>query len=272
MSARATSSSACPAASIPPSRRCCCSDAGEPRRRPVHAELGRGRRAATAAPRTTAATPWRSAAGSACRSTRATSPREYWDRRVRAFPRRVRAGRTPNPDVLCNREIKFKTSSTQRAALGAERIATGHYARVDAARRPLAPAARRATPTRTRATSCTSSGQAQLAAHAVPARRTCPSREVRALAREAGAADRTRRRTRPASASSASATSASSSAATCPAQPGEIRSADGERVGEHRGRVLLHPRPARGPGHRRRARPRRRALVRGRQGRRRATC
>jgi tRNA-specific 2-thiouridylase len=42
-----------------------------------------------------------------------------------------RRGRTPNPDVLCNREIKFKTFLDHARALGADRIATGHYARID---------------------------------------------------------------------------------------------------------------------------------------------
>ena len=42
-----------------------------------------------------------------------------------------RAGRTPNPDVLCNREIKFKTFLDHARALGAQKIATGHYARTD---------------------------------------------------------------------------------------------------------------------------------------------
>ena len=59
---------------------------------------------------------------------------------------------------------------------------------------------------------------------------------MRAIAREAGAADRTRRRIRPASASSANATSANSSARYLPAQPGEIRDPpDGTCVGEHPG-------------------------------------
>lgn len=40
-------------------------------------------------------------------------------------------GRTPNPDVLCNREIKFRTFLDAARGLGAERIATGHYARID---------------------------------------------------------------------------------------------------------------------------------------------
>jgi len=56
---------------------------------------------------------------------------EYWDRVFENFLSEYRAGRTPNPDVLCNREIKFKTFLEHARALGAERIATGHYARTD---------------------------------------------------------------------------------------------------------------------------------------------
>jgi tRNA-uridine 2-sulfurtransferase len=56
---------------------------------------------------------------------------EYWDRVFAHFLDEYRAGRTPNPDVLCNREIKFKTFLDHARALGAEKIATGHYARTD---------------------------------------------------------------------------------------------------------------------------------------------
>ncbi len=45
------------------------------------------------------------------------------------FLREYRAGRTPNPDVLCNSEIKFRAFLDHALALGADRIATGHYAR-----------------------------------------------------------------------------------------------------------------------------------------------
>lgn len=57
--------------------------------------------------------------------------REYWDEVFAHFIAEYRAGRTPNPDVLCNREIKFKAFLAQARALGADRIATGHYARID---------------------------------------------------------------------------------------------------------------------------------------------
>lgn len=56
---------------------------------------------------------------------------EYWDQVFAHFLDEYRRGRTPNPDVLCNREIKFKTFLDHARALGAEKIATGHYARVD---------------------------------------------------------------------------------------------------------------------------------------------
>src|SRR5437016_13818348 len=55
---------------------------------------------------------------------------EYKDRVFAEFLREYSAGRTPNPDVLCNAEIKFKAFLDHAFALGAEKIATGHYARV----------------------------------------------------------------------------------------------------------------------------------------------
>ncbi len=55
---------------------------------------------------------------------------EYWDRVFQYFLDEHKAGRTPNPDVLCNKEIKFKAFLDHALTLGAERIATGHYARV----------------------------------------------------------------------------------------------------------------------------------------------
>ncbi len=55
---------------------------------------------------------------------------EYKDRVFADFLREYSAGRTPNPDVLCNAEIKFKAFLDHAMRMGAERIATGHYARV----------------------------------------------------------------------------------------------------------------------------------------------
>ncbi len=55
----------------------------------------------------------------------------YWDRVFADFLSEYRAGRTPNPDILCNREIKFKAFLAHAIAQGAEKIATGHYARIE---------------------------------------------------------------------------------------------------------------------------------------------
>jgi tRNA-specific 2-thiouridylase len=56
---------------------------------------------------------------------------EYKDRVFAEFLREYSAGRTPNPDVLCNAEIKFKAFLDHAMRLGASKIATGHYARVE---------------------------------------------------------------------------------------------------------------------------------------------
>ena len=55
---------------------------------------------------------------------------EYRERVFAHFLREYEAGRTPNPDVLCNSEIKFRAFLDHARSLGAERIATGHYARL----------------------------------------------------------------------------------------------------------------------------------------------
>jgi tRNA-specific 2-thiouridylase len=55
---------------------------------------------------------------------------EYWQSVFTHFVAEYAAGRTPNPDVLCNREVKFKHFLDAARELGAEKIATGHYARI----------------------------------------------------------------------------------------------------------------------------------------------
>ena len=54
---------------------------------------------------------------------------EYWDNVFEHFLAEYRAGRTPNPDIFCNREIKFKAFLDYALMLGADLIATGHYVR-----------------------------------------------------------------------------------------------------------------------------------------------
>jgi tRNA-specific 2-thiouridylase len=55
---------------------------------------------------------------------------EYWDHVFEVFLAEYSAGRTPNPDILCNKEIKFKAFLDYASDLGADLIATGHYARI----------------------------------------------------------------------------------------------------------------------------------------------
>jgi len=56
--------------------------------------------------------------------------KEYWNRVFEYFLEEYAAGRTPNPDILCNKEVKFKAFLEHAISLGADYIATGHYARI----------------------------------------------------------------------------------------------------------------------------------------------
>ena len=55
--------------------------------------------------------------------------KEYWERVFTYFLEEYKAGRTPNPDILCNKEVKFKAFLEEAMRLGADKIAMGHYAR-----------------------------------------------------------------------------------------------------------------------------------------------
>jgi tRNA-uridine 2-sulfurtransferase len=57
--------------------------------------------------------------------------KQYWDKVFTYFLEEYKAGRTPNPDVMCNKEIKFKAFLEHAIKLGADYLATGHYARVE---------------------------------------------------------------------------------------------------------------------------------------------
>jgi tRNA-uridine 2-sulfurtransferase len=57
--------------------------------------------------------------------------KQYWDKVFTYFLEEYKAGRTPNPDVMCNKEIKFKAFLDHALKLGADYLATGHYARVE---------------------------------------------------------------------------------------------------------------------------------------------
>jgi len=157
---------------------------------------------------------------------------EYWDRVFAHFLAEYRAGRTPNPDVLCNREIKFKTFLEHARALGAEKIATGHYARNDErdGRQRLL---RGRDGNKDQSYFLYTLGQQQLAATLFPIGEL-PKPEVRRLAREAQLPTHDKK----------------DSTGICfigerdfreflgqyiPARQGEIRTPEGKPVGEHDG-------------------------------------
>lgn len=158
--------------------------------------------------------------------------REYWDGVFAHFIEEYAAGRTPNPDVLCNREIKFKHFLDAAQALGAGRIATGHYARVDHARgrwRLL----RARDGGKDQSYFLHQLGQPQLAATLFPLGEL-PKSDVRAMARDAGL---------PTAAKKDSTGICfigerdfrSFLARYVPAREGEIRTPDGQVVGTHPG-------------------------------------
>ncbi len=157
---------------------------------------------------------------------------EYWDGVFAHFLAEYAAGRTPNPDVLCNREIKFKHFLDAARDLGAERIATGHYARVDhdGGRWRLLRARDRG---KDQSYFLHQLGQAQLAATVFPLG-GMPKTDVRRLAVEAGLPTAAKK----------------DSTGICfigerdfreflsrylPAKPGEMRTPDGRVVGTHPG-------------------------------------
>ena len=158
--------------------------------------------------------------------------KEYWAGVFEHFLAEYRAGRTPNPDVMCNREIKFKTFLDEARVLGAEQIATGHYAQV-AYRDGRWWLLRGADREKDQSYFLHQLGQEQLAATLFPIGHL-PKREVRRLAAEAGLPTAQKK----------------DSTGICfigerdfreflarylPTQPGAIRSIDGAEVGEHAG-------------------------------------
>jgi tRNA-specific 2-thiouridylase len=159
---------------------------------------------------------------------------EYRERVFRLFLDECAAGRTPNPDVLCNREIKFKAFLNYALRLGADWIATGHYARLarDGSQVKLLKA-------------CDTSKDQSYFLHAVPQpalARTLfplgeiPKTEVRARARAAGFGNYAK----PDSTGICfigERRFAEFLARYLPAQPGDIETPAGEIIGRHQGLV-----------------------------------
>jgi len=157
---------------------------------------------------------------------------QYWSNVFEHFIAEYAAGRTPNPDVLCNREIKFAHFLEAARELGATRIATGHYARIvrNQGRWQLHRATDR---NKDQSYFLHQLGQKQLAATVFPLG-DLDKPQVRALARKAGLATAEKK----------------DSTGICfigerdfrqflarwlPAQRGEIRTPDGRVIGEHPG-------------------------------------
>jgi tRNA-specific 2-thiouridylase len=157
---------------------------------------------------------------------------EYRERVFASFLAEYKAGRTPNPDVLCNAEIKFKAFLDHAMKLGAERIATGHYARVEA-REGSFVLMKGSDPSKDQSYFLHRLTQAQLARTMFPVGHLLKS-EVRRIAREAGLPNHAKR----------------DSTGICfigerpfreflsryiPRDPGPMVTDDGRRIGEHQG-------------------------------------
>ena len=157
---------------------------------------------------------------------------EYKDRVFAEFLREYQAGRTPNPDVLCNAEIKFRAFLDHAMDLGASRIATGHYARLRQ-RGELFELLRGADPEKDQSYFLHRLTQAQLARTIFPVGELKKS-EVRRIAEEARLPNHAKK----------------DSTGICfigerpfrdflkrylPREPGPIRTPEGRQVGEHIG-------------------------------------
>ena len=157
---------------------------------------------------------------------------EYWDRVFEVFLTEYAAGRTPNPDILCNQEIKFRAFLDYAEALGADLIATGHYARNEP-REGIHRLIKGDDPNKDQTYFIYTLGQAQLAKILFPVG-DIHKDEVRQLAARAGFENARKR----------------DSTGICfigerkfkdflmrylPTQPGIIETPDGQKIGEHEG-------------------------------------
>ena len=157
---------------------------------------------------------------------------EYWDHVFKHFLDEYRAGRTPNPDILCNREIKFRAFIDHAMQLGAHLIATGHYARVEKQGETYC-LLKGLDRNKDQSYFLYTLGQPQLSRTLFPLGEL-PKPEVRRIAEQAGFITHDKK----------------DSTGICfigerrfreflsryiPAQPGEMRTPDGEHIGEHSG-------------------------------------
>jgi len=158
---------------------------------------------------------------------------EYWEHVFEAFLDEHRRGRTPNPDIACNREVKFRAFLDHARDLGAACIATGHYARIARGPHGRLRLLRAADEGKDQSYFLHRLDQSQLAAARFPLG-ALTKHEVRRIAREAGLAVHDKK----------------DSTGICfigehpfaeflarwlPHEPGPVESVEGVRLGEHRG-------------------------------------
>jgi tRNA-specific 2-thiouridylase len=158
--------------------------------------------------------------------------KEYWEKVFTYFLEEYKAGRTPNPDVMCNKEIKFKAFLDHALSLGADYLATGHYAQV-ADREGKSVLLRGVDENKDQTYFLHQLSQDQLSRVMFPIGHL-PKKEVRRIAQEAGLATAKKK----------------DSTGICfigernfkeflseflPAQPGEMRTPAGELKGKHDG-------------------------------------
>jgi tRNA-specific 2-thiouridylase len=161
---------------------------------------------------------------------------EYWDRVFQYFLNEYKSGRTPNPDILCNKEIKFKAFLDYAIQHGADKIATGHYARI-AEKDGHFKLLKGKDSNKDQSYFLYTLGQAQLSKALFPLGEL-PKSDVRKIAAEAGFENHAKK----------------DSTGICfigerefktflntylPAQPGEIQTLEGRTIGQHDG-LMFH--------------------------------
>ncbi|MCW6665456.1 tRNA 2-thiouridine(34) synthase MnmA [Aerococcaceae bacterium NML191219] len=159
--------------------------------------------------------------------------KEYWERVFEYFLEEYRNGRTPNPDVMCNKEVKFKAFLDYAMQLGADYVAMGHYAQVHRDEQGVVHLLRGADSNKDQTYFLSQLSQAQLQKSLFPLGHL-QKKEVRAIAEEAGLATAKKK----------------DSTGVCfigernfneflanylPNKPGKMLTLDGEVKGEHAG-------------------------------------
>ena len=159
--------------------------------------------------------------------------KEYWDKVFTYFLEEYKKGRTPNPDVMCNKEIKFKAFLDYAMDLGADYVATGHYARIEKDEDGVSHLLRGVDNNKDQSYFLSQLSQEQLSKAMFPLGHL-EKNEVRQIAEDAGLATAKKK----------------DSTGICfigerdfkdflmnflPAQKGEMQTLDGERMGEHDG-------------------------------------